>query len=145
MIKRFNKSVEELLLKAGWFEGRQWSGLSQVIGPDVPDAARCILAEFGWLRMGKVGPGLEHATSDLDLDPTKGDSIADSAELQQWCKANEKTVFPLGEAHRGQGVLLVDESGNIYLYGEGLFLVARNFDDALEVLLMGHHTHELQL
>ncbi len=137
MGRRFSAEVETILRQGGWFEGRRFDLTVYDEFPMRPHAAAGeVLAEFGGLQLGEVGPGIDCARSDIDLTPAWTDS-----EFTGWSDLDQRVgsrLYPLGEFHRGNAYLLIDEARRIHAIGPGdLFLIAPTFDEALELLLLG--------
>jgi hypothetical protein len=70
-----SSEVTRLLLNAGWEPGRQVSTRvwESDVGRPFP-ATLAVLREFGGLRIGAMGPGIDFARSDVDLtyhEPTR--------------------------------------------------------------------------
>ena len=134
--RRFSEPVVTLLIKAGWYEERNvLSQLTLPLGFEHFKAADTILAEFGGLKIGECGRGIERATSDLEIDPSLCDGL--EGQLAEASDRRKVKLYPLGEVHHGHGCVIVDEIGIIYLLSDVLEKWADSFDEALEILLLG--------
>jgi len=128
-----------LLQHAGWRPGRDVS--DTIIFPSAfplfPAAAR-VLAEFGHLRIGRQGPGLELAQSTVQIDPMlawgEDDRFADAQA------AIRSDLYPLGEIDGGHAFLAIDQQGRIFIVGDIFHYVDASFDAALDRLLTGRRT-----
>ncbi len=136
MSGRFPDKVMELLLEAGWSEGRDV--IEKVHLPPLFElfpAARSILGEFGLLKIGTSGRGVQLARSDVDMDPSgavdRFEALSEEGEI--W----SMRFYPLGLFHRGNWWLVVSENGNVFLDGEEFRWFAFSFDEALVCLLLG--------
>ncbi len=136
MKARFSPEVESILRRGGWFEGRTFDLAIYDTFPTRPfPGARQVLAEFGGLRFGEVGPGVDSSRNDFDLRPMWRDRrFKGYPDLEGQIGMK---LYPLGQVHRSNGHLLIDESGRVYVLWEGFDLVAPSFDEALELLLLG--------
>lgn len=135
MNDRFSSPVARTLRWAGWYEGRS---IAVKIPPelDVFPLAYEVLAEFGGLHVGRTGPGIDCAMSDVEIDPVLGAHLR--PVLNPYEKELATRLFPLGEVHLGHGYLVIDELGRTYLFGDGgLEPWASTFSRCLELLLLG--------
>lgn len=126
-------AVVQLLHKAGWREGRNARG--ELILPTdyiLFDIARKILTEFGGLRIGEKGAGVDMAKCIVNLEPNMASGM--SSEIQ---KLSKRPIYPLGEIDDGNALLFVDDLGNVYFLTDELELIASNFEEALRCLLLG--------
>jgi hypothetical protein len=135
-MNRFSKTVYKYLDQAGWFEGR--CAKEKRLIPNgytlFPEAGK-VLSEFGGLRIGECHQGKECATSDIEIDPSIGEGLEDifkAYEIEFDIK-----LLPIGQFHRQQAYLVMDNLGRVYGYFDELDPLAVNFDQALEVLLQG--------
>jgi len=132
----FSPLVADILRRSGWFEGRD---VSRSLSPPPRFAlfpkAEEVLKEFGGLRFGTCGPGVDFAASDLVIDP--GLAIHLKEELKDYERAAGSRLYPLGEVHRGYGYLVIDELGRTYLLSDELVPFAASFSRTLEMLLLG--------
>jgi hypothetical protein len=131
-----SSAVAAILEQAGWYEGRDVP--SQLLAPDgltLFPVAEAVLREFGGLRFGECGAGVDFATSDVVIDPRLAVHL--KAELDEYGRPLGTRLFPLGEVHRGHGYLVIDEQGRTYLLSDKLSPLAVSFSQALESLLLG--------
>jgi hypothetical protein len=138
MNNRFPKLVIEELQGAGWTPGRiAYSFVKLLSDFRIFPAAESVLNEFGGLKIGACGTGVERATSQLVIQP-------DLAEgLSKHCgqvTAQGARLFPLGEIDYGHATILIDEHGNVYMFFDQLEFLAPSFDQALVMLLLGLNT-----
>ncbi len=135
MNKRFPHKVQTLLRAAGWVPGR-----AVALQSDLPNGfvlfprAKEVLEEFGGMHIGRVGPGKECATSDVEINP----ALAAGLSL---CSASRTDagalLYPIGEFHHGHAILLIDDTGRVHMYFDHLEPFADSFDQALCKLLLG--------
>jgi hypothetical protein len=133
---RFSPLVADVLRKSGWFAGRDVSQ-SFFSPPEFalfPEAEE-VLKEFGGLRLGSCGAGVDFATSDVVIDPGLATHLKE--ELKGYEHSVKAKLFPLGEVHRGHGYLVIDEQGRVYLLSDELAPFASTFSRSLEMLLLG--------
>lgn len=131
-----SSAVAAILERAGWYEGRDVP--LPLFAPDgltLFPVAEAVLGEFGGLRFGKCGAGVDFTTSDVVIDP--GLAVHLKAELDDLGRFLGTRLFPLGEVHRGHGFLVIDEQGRTYLLSDELSPLAASFSQALESLLLG--------
>src|SRR6185295_15236607 len=111
--QRFSPEVEAILRRAGWFEGRRFDLAIYDTFPMKPHAAaREVLSEFGGLHIGETGRGIDCARSDVDLRPEWTDRSFEGYE--ELDAAVGSVLYPLGETHRQNAYLLIDERGRVY-------------------------------
>jgi SUKH-3 immunity protein len=135
--KRFPARVEEVLKDSGWFEGRN-IGASSALPADfeIFPAASRVLAEFGGLKGGQCGAGINVATSDFDLRPAL--AFGESDRLKDFEEELGVRLYPLGEAHRSHYFLVIDERGQVYeVFGDQIKLLGSDFDSAIANLITG--------
>jgi hypothetical protein len=123
-----SSAVAAILARAGWYEGRDVP--LPLLAPDgltLFPVAEAVLREFGGLRLGECGAGVDFATSDVVIEP--GLAVNLKAELDEYGRPLGTRLFPLGEVHRGHGylVILSDVSSPL----------AASFSQAIESLLLG--------
>lgn len=98
------------------------------------DKAEEVLREFGGLRIGSTGNGITCAKSDIEFMPEWAEGLS---EVTKGFGTGEKVMFPLGEFHRKNGILFIEQSGEIYVLFDGLELFSGSLDRALVELLLG--------
>ena len=134
--KRFSAPTMELLQEAGWVPGRDVSGKLQLPDDFVPfPAALNVLNEFGNLRIGKHGPGVECARIPLILNPMLATGEFD--RFIEYENTLRIRLYPLGETGDGHSFIAIDEQGRIFLLFENISFVDNTFDAALDNLLNG--------
>ena len=149
-MSRFSSETEQLLKRAGWFEGRcdssqveAWAQeMASLDGFKMTPIARSVLKEFGGLHIKSHGPGLECARSDIEINPLLAKCEEDRFFAFSCFKG--KQVFPLGEAVVGHMFAAIDEDGKVYLVMQEVQWVANSFDAALETLLLGMGSHVIE-
>ena len=136
MSRGHSTEVERALRRSGWFEGRRIDLAPWIDFPLRPHpAATKVLAEFGGLHFGVVEDGVDFATSDVDLRPSwPNRQFTGFHDLN---RVVGEVLYPLGQIHRANADLLIDESGRVYMVMDKLQFVAPTFRDALEALLLG--------
>ena len=136
-----SSAVAAILERVGWYVGRDVP--LPLFAPDgltLFPTAKAVLREFGGLRFGECGAGVNFATSDVVIDPRL--TVHLKAELDECGRPLGTRLFPLGEVHRGYGYLVIDEQGRTYLLSDELSLLANSFSQALESLLLGVNAAE---
>ena len=131
-----------MLRDAGWHPGRRvpdaverWRTTLTPEGFRLHAAAEAVLLEYGGLHIGRVGPGVDQARSDVELDPVlaagEADRFGDFPELAG------RSVFPLGEAAGGHLFLGIAETGEVYALMDEVHGRWTAFSAALTHLLLG--------
>lgn len=136
MTQRFSPAVEALLREAGWTQGRQvslqpWLSRAMKLFPE----AQRVLTEFGGLKIGRYGEGIEVAKTDVDLRPNWTDP--NFAGYPQFEAKLGQRLYTLGRVAQGNGYLLIDESGRIFHLLNDLMYAGPTFESALEAFLLG--------
>ncbi|MFF2651794.1 SUKH-3 domain-containing protein [Streptomyces sp. NPDC058045] len=158
---RFPGLVDTALRAAGWQPGRwdirqaeHWADtLRGYVSPGghrhgLFPAAVEAWAEFGGLHIEPGGPGQALAPAALWLDPLHGLHMART--LADLGRALGTEVCPLGEEvtadREHQALLAMDCDGRVYsLDHSGDWYLGADLDQALTLLLSGHHPHRLTL
>jgi len=125
--------VRSLFVLAGWQSGR-CMGVSARIPRLHP--ARNILEEMGGLHIGRCGPGIECATSDLAFHPCE----ADQEIIATWSELLGSKLIEVAEVHHCHGWLFVDESERCFgasQIHDAFYYEGRNFGEAVERILLG--------
>ena len=133
------EAVLSILRDAGWYEGRNIPVPDSSELQSFPEA-QSILSEFGDLLIGKNGAGLECATCSIELDTDLIDYLmpmANALGKALGCRL----LLPLGDLADGDGELVIDEKGRMYLLSDELVPFAPNFAKALEMLLLGKNAN----
>ncbi|MCG3134805.1 MAG: hypothetical protein HMLKMBBP_02187 [Planctomycetes bacterium] len=136
MTRIHSPAVRRILRSAGWTDGRRIDlGPWQAFPVSPFPAAQAVLTEFGGLHFGSTGPGIDCARSDVDLTPSwPNRRFTGYPDLE---RSIGQRLYPLGETHRANMELLIDESGRVYELQDDLHFVAPTFADALEIILLG--------
>ena len=143
MLNEFSEEAKVILRKTGWFEGRKVAqAVPTLINLELFPKAQEVLSEFGGLHIGDCGPGVDCATSDVNISPDLCVHLAQ--ELKERSKGIGRKLFPLGDVHRGNGYLVIDEDGKTYLLSDALVLHAQTFTESLEALVLGKRTELLE-
>jgi hypothetical protein len=100
-------NVRPMLVAAGWHFGRQIGVDARV--PQFHPAYR-FLKEFGGLHIGRCGPGIECATSDLEC----GFCDSDQEVVSVWSELLTSKLVGVAEVHHRHGWLFVDEAGRCF-------------------------------
>lgn len=131
-----------ILWRSGWSAETKpnvpWQEL-----PDYSDQplVRGLVEDFFGLKI--KGGGILHGGGccDVTIDPRL---VADTgSELHRLDGSNGNKLFPIGETHQGSGVLLIDENGALYWWGESnrLLLLGMSFESGLKRLLVSPLRH----
>jgi hypothetical protein len=135
-------AVLPILAAAGWFPGRKVP-----VSPAVPanHPVATILREFDGLNVGKLGPGIECARSDVVFcwSPHEGyREIFEIGDLLQ----TELACF--ATAHNNHQSLYIDRGGRVFVVSpimSGIGLMGRTFGEAMERALLGRKASPLLL
>ena len=136
MPERFRDEVSKLLKESGWFEGRDV--LDELVLPEnfiLFPAAERILREFGGLRVGTTGRGVDCGASDVNFDPSRGSMLLTNFEEESQIVGS--LLYPIATFCLDNWYLLVAESGSIFLWGEDFVYYDSNFEEALTRLVLG--------
>ena len=135
-MNRFSDITKELLIRAGWYEGRNvFNEVHIPKGFIIFPVAIEVLQEFGNLHIGVVGAGKQCATSDVEVNPCLGEGL--EILLAPHETKLGRRLYPIGEIHNGHGALILDEVGEVYLFFDDLMPYATSFKQALEMLMLG--------
>lgn len=134
--QRFPDEVVRILEEAGWDTAKdRLQGLELPVDFDLFPLAETILREFGGLRIGRVGSGVDFARSDVRIYPMAGAGFKE--EVSECPELPAGLCYPLGDFHREHGLLFIFENGEIYYLFDGMTWLADSFDAALVALLLG--------
>lgn len=134
--ERFSTQTLEMLREAGWFPGRDVSrDLKLPRGFKPFPAALKVLAEFGNLRIGRDGPGIEFRRKPVILDPML--VAGEDDRYAEFSRLLGVGLYPLGETADGHAFLAIDELGRVFFIFGDMFFVGDSFESALENLLLG--------
>lgn len=131
-----------IFTEAGWFPGRKVP-----VAPTVPAShpVAAILREFDGLKVGKLGPGMECARSDVIFwwPPDEGyEEISEIGDLLQ----TELACF--ARAHNGHESHYIDGEGRVFAVFPnmpGISFMGRTFGEAMERALLGRKASPLLL
>ncbi len=125
-----------MLRDSGWFPQRNVSAALVLPLDFAPfPAALDVLSEFGNLRIGRRGPGIEFARTPVVLDPMM--AVGESDRFVEFAAPLGVSLYPLGETDDGHGFITIDERGRVFLIFDDLYFVGHTFDRALDNLLRG--------
>lgn len=139
--QRFSDEVTSMLKRGGWFPGRNIA--DTMILPSgfvIFPAAQKVLAEFGYLRLGIPGPGIECARGEINMDPMY--AANDIEGYEEYGELIHRALYPLGIVDN-LDYLAIDEDGTVYLFGDEFWFVGTSFDAALDTLLLGKLTPQI--
>ncbi len=133
---RFSTTTLEMLQAAGWFPGRDVStALALPEGFSPFPAALDVLKEFGKLRIGQQGRGIEFARTPVVLEPKL--AAGEQDRFAEFDTLLNTRLYPLGETADGHSFITIDEHGRIFLIFEEISYVDASFDAAIDNLLNG--------
>ena len=134
--ERFSAATYEMLREAGWVPDRDVSRTLKLPPEFTPfPVALEVLREFGNLRVGRRGSGVEFARTPVVLDPMLATGETD--RFQEFAGVLNSGLYPLGETDDGHGFVAIDEQGRVFLVYDDLNFVGDTFESALENLLAG--------
>lgn len=142
-MRRFSDTVEQVLIGAGWFHGRnvgslvsQWEEELRLSDNfEMFATAERALSEFGGLFVNQEGPGETCSREPFRIDPTLAIHEADRfAEFADFLKMK---LYPLGEAFGGHGFLAIAENGQVVLLMQDIQSLGESIEEALEHLVLG--------
>jgi hypothetical protein len=114
----------------------QWkTEVSRFHNREPPGVVLDALSEFGGIRMGFEGPGLECARGSFEIDPSL--AIGEEDRFALYSRQVGADVFPLGEVLEGNAFLGMDEKGRVFLVGDQIALLGNDIYAGLEALLLG--------
>ncbi|RWD26788.1 MAG: hypothetical protein EOS34_32690 [Mesorhizobium sp.] len=129
-------AVLPIFAAAGWFSGRKVP-----VSPAVPanHPAAAILSEFGGLNVGKLGPGMECARSDVIFCWSPHEGYREILEIGAGllCHSSQSSRKPVCR-QRGPGVCGVSGHARHSFMG-------RTFGEAMERALLGRKASPLLL
>lgn len=140
-------SIVKILRDAGWHENRNLNPALSIPSQFTPfPRALEVLAEFGGLRFGSCGAGIECATSDVYFEPNKARHLV--SQLRSFEGILLTRLAPLGELDGGHAYLIIDEEGRMYVLSAmslDLLPLASTFSEGLEFLLLGKRLSREQI
>jgi SUKH-3 immunity protein len=146
-MSQVSSAIVNVLREAGWQENRNVThALALPSQFALFPRAQEVLAEFGGLRFGSCGAGIECGTSDVYIDPCMATHMI--SELQSYEKILQTKLFALGEVDGGHGYLIIDEEGRTYILSAmslDLGPLAATFSQCLEFLLLGKRLSRQQI
>ncbi len=134
--QRFSEVSIKLLREAGWFPGRnvlktiELSSRFPLLEPAIK-----VLEEFGHLKIGDWGPGIDTARMGVHIEPML--AAGEDDRFLDYARQIGSQLYTLGEAGGGHFFLAIDERGRVFLLMDDLFFVDDSFDSALDHLLIG--------
>ena len=130
--------ITKLFVDAGWHEGRQVETKSLTLSSSSSayKNAIAVLAEFGDLDVGQVGPGRELSASDISFRTEPFDF---GSEFHNYWQSLDVALFAFASAHHDHMLLLVDDQNNFYIFtdpDEQLYKVG-SFEETMKRVLLG--------
>ncbi|WP_234401269.1 SUKH-3 domain-containing protein [Pseudoalteromonas sp. T1lg23B] len=130
--------IAKLFVDAGWHEGRQVEGQNQTLSASsaAHKNAASVLAEFGGLNVGEVGPGRELSASDISF---RTEAFDFGNEFHNYWQSLDVSLYAFASAHHDHMLLLVDDQNNFYIFtdpGEQLYKVG-SFEETMKRVLLG--------
>jgi hypothetical protein len=117
----------------GWYPGRNvLEQLSLPIDYPVFPMALRVLAEFGGIEVGEMGPGINMGSSIITFDPTEREGTYERLRGE-----HPKRIYPIAMVDHGHALLFVDEEGSILYYAGKLELINTDIWEALTSLVLG--------
>ena len=140
---RFEPSVAEVLVKSGWFSGRSvetlvkhWKiELMKSDSLQMFPAAEKALLEFGGIKCSQRTMGKDLPVKSFEVNPSL--AVYEEDRLEEFSSELGIEFYPLGEASGGYYFLAIAEDGKVYWLMENLFLIGKNFDEALHNMIIG--------
>lgn len=132
-------SVRPLFLAAGWSPGHPVA-VPSTISIDHPAAN--VLAQFGGLKVGKVGAGEECATSDVCF----GEVYPNEDITRVWGSLLGSELIGVAEVHHAHEALYVDIGGRYYgasTVHDAFYFYAETFGETMERLLLGRRSRPM--
>lgn len=129
--------IEPLFMEAGWVPHAK----AESVEPGRSEAERRaaeIVASFGGLRVGNIGPGTEQATSDVHFYSTLRPEVGSIAE--PWASIAGKCEA-FATAHHDHIVVLVNGEGTYFAFSDAdghLYALGSTFGEAMRKLLWGY-------
>ena len=145
---KFLKETEDLLKKAGWFEGRNIP-IEDLKLPytDYPPQIISFLQEYGNLK-GECEKqdytevvNIFVITPETSLEELEGDNY-----IPYYSGIINKKLFPIGATDSGNSYdICCDAEGRVYKIGEYCFCVGKNIYEGIENILLMNTLKSLQL
>lgn len=131
------------LRAAGWRPGRRiapavmdrWSEAIKADGFSVFGRGLDVLGEYGGLRVGKTGPGLQKGRMGVELDPLLVSGEAD--RFKEFERLIGEKLFPLGEVENGHALLALSDRGALYMLMDEIWLAGETFGEGLSAIVLG--------
>lgn len=128
-----------MFLAAGWKPGRKIE-----VFPPIPreHPAEDILSEFGGLRVGQAGSGLECATSDVAFCHLPPCEIV----VGVWGRLLRTRLVGVAQVHNDHAELYLDESGRYFgasQMHDAFYFEGASFGEAMERLLLGRRSRPM--
>lgn len=141
---RFSQEVLRILAEAGWRPGRDVeTELEKPADFTIFPAAQEALREFGNLKVGSPGSGVEWERVSVDLDPGLAEGRRDVFVRAARACGKREMLYPLGKIPELDFFLGMDPQGRVFAFSdsdndsEKYWYIASSFDRALERLLSG--------
>ena len=143
-MNRLSASIEPIFVRAGWRSGRRVA-VSHKISKDHPASA--LISEFGGLKVGNCGPGVECAAGDVWFSSTQP-AYDPPDEIQELTKLLQTELIYFAAAHNAHEQLYIDRQGRIFAIAEvtsGASLAGWDFKEAMGKLLLGRRLTPIKL
>ncbi|RYF92228.1 MAG: hypothetical protein EON95_13125 [Caulobacteraceae bacterium] len=140
-MRQLPADVVALFVKAGWRPGRR---VDLVAPPPIDHPATELLSAFAGLRVGKTGPGVDCATSDIHF----GQLFDEPPEAAALALLLGETLIPIAETDNGDGVLYIGESGRCFgasLIHDAVWSAGESFETAIRGLTTGRRVEPILL
>jgi hypothetical protein len=98
-------------------------------------AAAVALRRFGGIDVVQSGWGVSVARETFTLDPTL--ALGEEDRFRDYEVLIGQHLYPLGECGNGNYFLAISEDGSVFALMEGIDLVGRSVDEAIENLIAG--------
>jgi hypothetical protein len=114
----------------------RWRSELEVEGFVLHRAAEAVLLEYGGLRIGSSGPGVECARADVRVNPSLCIGERDRFD-EYFPELQGRELFPLGEVEGGHAFLGITPTGEVYALMDEVYARWPSFETALRSLLIG--------
>ena len=130
-------TLQPVFIAAGW-RAADPSSRPVEDAKSATDRCRVIIGEFGGLRVGQSGPGIEVAASDVHFYSGPRPEVG---EVTLPWRRQVGSTAAFATAHNDHMVLLVNDAGEFFVFtdpDEKLYNVGKSFGDLLQRLIWGY-------